>query len=100
MPSDLHATRTRPISSNVTGPEDVSIRWAAEKWAHFWIGNHCLVMSGTWQDTFQQSAKLNDLMGYPRMALLSMMKMVAYWVQSGGEVIYAPTHFEVRDGKF
>lgn len=96
----LHANNP-PNILNVTGPEHVSIRWAAEKMGEL-LDREPIFLDGDAPEKslFSNTAKLNSLMGYPRMALMPMMKLVADWVRSGGKAIDAPTHFEIRDGKF
>jgi nucleoside-diphosphate-sugar epimerase len=95
----LH-TSVPPMVLNVTGPETVSTRRAAEYFAGrfgkkpLFTGEEgsCAVLSN--------SAKMAGLMGYPNMPLEKMMDLVAGWIMQGGEVIDAPTHFEATDGKF
>ena len=96
----LH-TSNPPNILNVTGPEHISIRWASEKMGEFLERDPVFgdVLTPE-KSLFSNTAKLNGLMGYPHMPLLPMMKLVADWVKSGGEVIDVPTHFDVRDGKF
>ena len=95
----LH-TSVPPTVLNVTGPETVSTRWAAE-WFGARFGKKPLFdgEEGS-RATFSNTAKLARLMGYPKMSLLAMMEMVADWIIAGGETINAPTHFESTDGKF
>ena len=49
---------------------------------------------------FPNTAKMNELMGYPNMPLKKMMRLVADWALAGGRSINAPTHFETTDGKY
>ena len=90
-----------PCILNVTGPESISVRWAAEKMGEF-LGKAPVFSDSPAPEKslFSNTTKLVEMMGYPRTPLLSMMKMVAEWAKSGGSVIPAPTHFEVTDGKF
>ncbi|MFV0337341.1 MAG: NAD-dependent epimerase/dehydratase family protein [Chthoniobacterales bacterium] len=85
---------------NVTGPETVSVRELAHRFAALfdkevqitgeeadkvWLGN-----AG---DSFRR-------FGYPEVALDNMIEWVAAWVLQGGKTLGKPTHFETRDGKF
>ncbi len=96
----LH-TSNPPNILNVTGPEHINIRWAAEKMGAL-LGREPVFGEDVAPDRslFSNTAKLNGLLGYPHMALMPMMKMVADWIRSGGNSIDAPTHFEAKDGKF
>lgn len=96
----LHCSNP-PKLLNVTGPEAISIRWAACQMGEF------LQKEPVFSDQpepekalFSNTSKLNGLMGYPQMPLLTMMKMVADWAKSGGKTLNAPTHFEVTEGKY
>jgi len=90
-----------PCVLNVTGPESISIRWAANR-----MGTYLKKAPVISEDPapekslFSNTSKLTEMMGYPHMPLLSMMKMIADWVKSGGVTINAPTHFEQTDGKY
>jgi len=97
----LRHVNNPPFVLNVTGPESINIRWAAEKMGSF-LGKTPVFSDGEepHESLFSNTSKLNELMGYPHMALLTMMKMVAEWVDSGGKTINAPTHFEQTDGKY
>ena len=85
---------------NIAGPEQVSIRRAAQQFGALmgkipiFDGEECrnaLVSNG-------QSG--HRLFGYPRVSVQQMIQWIADWVMRGGEDLGKPTHFEVRDGKF
>jgi len=86
---------------NVTGPENISILWAAKKMGSL-LGKEPIFSEDPFPQKalFSNATKLTEMMGYPHMPLVSMMKMVAEWVQSGGATIHAPTHFEITNGKY
>ena len=46
------------------------------------------------------AAKAFGEFGYPSIPLAKMIDWVAHWVDSGGENINKPTHFQTRDGRF
>lgn len=89
-----------PRALNVTGPETISIRWAAEEFGKL-LGKKPIFdgVEGT-ESLFSQTTRLNKEMGYPRVSLREMMEMTADWIQNDGTVIDAPTHFEATDGKY
>lgn len=96
----LHVSNP-PCTLNVTGPESISIRWAATKMGAL-LGKAPVFTDepDPQKSLFSNTAKLTEMMGYPNMPLMSMMEMVADWVKSGGSTIDAPTHFEQINGKF
>ncbi len=95
----LH-TSVPPAVLNVTGPETISTRWAAE-WFGARFGKKPLFAGEEGnRAVFSNTAKMTTLLGYPNMPLEKMMDMVADWILEGGETINAPTHFETTDGKF
>lgn len=85
---------------NVTGPETVSVRWAAEQFARI-FGTEA-----TFSGVEGELALLSDasrcvrLFGYPRVGVLEAIERVAEWIGSGGETLGKPTHFEVTDGRY
>ncbi|MBO7743155.1 NAD(P)-dependent oxidoreductase [Paenibacillus sp. MWE-103] len=85
---------------NVTGPETVSIRWAAEEFGRR-LGI-APVFEGTESDSalLNNAAKCQQMFGYPRVSLLQMIDWVAEWVEAGGPTLNKPTHFQERKGTF
>ena len=96
----LSLASSPPTILNVTGPETVSVRWAAEKLA----ARMGLSVSFTGEEA--PTALLNNAsfchgrFGYPKMSLIQMIDLVAEWIGRGGETHGKPTHFDTRDGKF
>ncbi len=97
----LRHVNNPPEILNVTGPESISIVWAANKMGEL-LGKAPVFSEGSLpkKALFSNTTKLTNLMGYPHMPLMKMMKMVAEWIKSGGSTINAPTHFEATDGKY
>lgn len=85
---------------NVTGPETVSIRYAAAELAKR-LGTEA-IFTGQEADTalLSNASKCMQLFGYPKVSLLQMIDWVADWVRHGGKTINKPTHFQEREGKF
>nr|WP_090977043.1 NAD(P)-dependent oxidoreductase [Paenibacillus sp. CF384] len=89
-----------PRTINCTGPETMSIRWAAEEMGKR-LGKEAL-FEGTESDTalLSNAGQSFQLFGYPRVSLLQMIDWVAEWVRAGGYTLNKPTHFQERKGKF
>ncbi|AIQ64918.1 epimerase [Paenibacillus stellifer] len=89
-----------PNLMNVTGPETVSIRWAASEFAKRF--DIAALFEGKESETalLNNAAKSHQRFGYPSVSLLEMINWTAEWVKSGGEVLNKPTHFQERKGKF
>ncbi len=85
---------------NVTGPEVVSVRYAAEK-----LGQH-LGRKPVFTGEENSHALLNnsglcmEKFGYPSMGMNELIRWQAEWILSGGRHLNKPTHFEERAGKF
>ncbi|WP_214629566.1 NAD-dependent epimerase/dehydratase family protein [Paenibacillus agaridevorans] len=96
----LNHCSSPPTLINITGPETVSIRWAATEIAKR-LGKEAL-FEGTESETalLNNAAKSHQLFGYPRVSLLQMIDWTAEWVLQGGATWNKPTHFQERKGNF
>jgi len=85
---------------NVTGPETVSIRWAAHRFAE--LMNKEVEIAGQESETalLGNASICHRLFGYPRVTLDQMIVWIADWVKNDRASLNKPTHFEVRDGKY
>lgn len=89
-----------PEIVNVTGPETMSIRWAAAEFAKR-LGKEASFTGIESENALLSNAcKSHQLFGYPRVSLLQMIDWMAEWVQAGGTTWNKPTHFQERKGKF
>lgn len=90
-----------PLILNVSGPELVSVRWAAERFATL-LRLPAPEFVGTEPATafLANSSRMNVRFGYPSVPLGQLVEWTAAWLSSGGRLIGKPTHFEVRDGQF
>ena len=91
---------TPSVALNVTGPETLSVRRLAE-----WFGKRYGVAPlfvGAEAPTawLSNAAKSHALMGYPKVALETMMEWVADWVDRSMPSLNKPTGFEVRNGAY
>jgi nucleoside-diphosphate-sugar epimerase len=96
----LELCQSPPRILNVTGPETISTRRAAEFFAARF---DC---EAVFQGEENDGALLNNaslchrLLGYPEVTLGELMEMVAHWIEIGGTSLNKPTKFEVTDGRF
>jgi nucleoside-diphosphate-sugar epimerase len=89
-----------PAVLNLTGPETVSVRWAAKRFGqHFGIDP---VFEGSESETalLNNAALCQKLFGYPTVSVEELIEWTAQWIGRGGRTWNKPTHFETRDGKF
>jgi nucleoside-diphosphate-sugar epimerase len=89
-----------PAIVNVTGPETMSIRWAATELAKR-LGKEP-IFEGTESNTalLNNAGKAFQLFGYPSISLMQLIDWTAEWVKAGGATWNKPTHFQERKGKF
>lgn len=85
---------------NVTGPETAITEKTAKIMGE--IMNKEVKFAGTSGELnyLNDSSKMCELFGYPRMSLSEMIRLQAQWIANGGISIGKPTHFEVNNGKF
>ena len=90
-----------PAVLNVSGPETVSIRWLANRFADL-LAAPPPTFSGVEAPTalLTNAGRCHRLFGYPRVSLDRMVEWVADWLKQGNRTLSKPTHFEVRDGRF
>ena len=89
-----------PLVLNLTGPETMSIRWAAKRFGErFGVEP---ILEGREADTalLNNASRCHRIFGYPAVTLEQMIEWVADWIGLGGATLNKPTHFETRDGKF
>jgi nucleoside-diphosphate-sugar epimerase len=91
---------TPPEIVNVTGPETMSVRWAAGEFAKKF--GKPPILEGTESETalLSNASKAHQWFGYPRVSLRQMIDWVAEWVKAGGTTWNKPTHFQERKGRF
>ena len=85
---------------NLTGPETVSVRRLARRFAQRFGVEEEIV------GTEAETALLNDasvcyrLFGYPSVGLETLIEWCSAWIEQGGPTLKKPTHFQTRDGRF
>ncbi|MDF1586113.1 NAD-dependent epimerase/dehydratase family protein [Marinimicrococcus flavescens] len=94
-----HATSpTSPL--NVSGPETVSIRWLARRFAQLLGREPVLTGAEAPSGWLVNAASAAALLGYPSVPLERMIHWTADWLARGQPTLDKPTHYEVRDGVF
>lgn len=89
-----------PNVMNITGPETLSLRWAANEFGRK-LGIEP-IFTGEEAPTalLSNAAKAAATFGYPRVSLAEMIDWIGDWVGKGGETWNKPTHFQEREGKY
>ncbi len=96
----LELCSSPPVVLNVTGPERIAVRDAAE-----WFGA-AFGRPPRFENTEGPVALLSDSsrcrarLGEPDVPLARLKQWVAHWVEAGGASVNKPTRFEVADGRF
>jgi nucleoside-diphosphate-sugar epimerase len=85
---------------NVSGPETVSVRWAAAEFGRRFGKPPRFTGSEEGKAWLNNAAKAAALFGYPRVCLREALDLTAAWMLAGGPSLGKPTRFEVRDGKY
>ena len=96
----LELCASPPRILNVTGPETVSTRRAAEFFAQCFGRAVSFVGQETDTALLSNAALCHQLLGYPSVTLGELMGRVARWIEAGGASLGKPTKFEVTDGRF
>ncbi len=95
----LHA-EAPALKMNVTGPETVSIRYAAKKLGKL-LGKEPAFVGEEQPNAYLNNAgRAMELFGYPEVSAETLIKWQAEYILDGGRVIDKPTHFEERKGSY
>ncbi|SEK95994.1 NAD-dependent epimerase/dehydratase family protein [Nonomuraea pusilla] len=96
----LRLAGTPPYVLNVTGPELISVRQAAEALGAA-LGKEP-VFTGEEAPTalLSNASRCHRLFGYPELTPAELIEHTARWVAGGGPLLGKPTKFERRDGRF
>lgn len=90
-----------PAVLNVAGPEVLSVRWVAERFADL-LGVAAPRIVGTEAETalLSDATQMTERFGQPGVPVEMLMEWTAHWLRDGGALLGKPTGFQVRDGKF
>lgn len=87
---------------NVTGPETVSVKWAATE-----LGRHLGIEPvieeperANDKALISNAAKMCEIFGFPSVSVNQLIRWQAEWLMAGGRILGKPTHFEERKGNF
>lgn len=96
----LEQTTSPATVLNMTGPGRIGCRAVCERLAARM--NRSVEFVGEEGPTalLNDSSKIHELYGQPRVSLDQLIEWTADWVQRDGPTLEKPTHFEVTDGKF
>lgn len=85
---------------NVTGPETVSVQYAATQLGK--LLDKPVVFEGEPSDRalLNNSALCVSAFGYPSVSVQDMIRWQADWILGGGRTLDKPTHFEERKGNY
>ncbi len=85
---------------NVTGPETISIRKAAEELGEY-LGIEPIFENAEGNDAYLNDASLAmEMFGYPSVSAKTLIRWQAEWIKDGGRGLGKPTHFEERKGAY
>ncbi len=89
-----------PALLNVTGPDRISVREAAEWFGKAFDRPPRFVNTEGPVALLSDSTRCRERLGEPEVPLERLKTWVAHWVRTGGASLNKPTHFEVTDGRF
>lgn len=95
----LHAD-SPAVKMNVTGPETVSIRFVANRFAEL-FGKEAIFENEEGNNAYlNNSMKAMEIFGYPSVSAETLIKWQAQYILDGGKTLDKPTHFEERKGSY
>jgi dTDP-4-dehydrorhamnose reductase len=89
-----------PRVLNVTGPETIATRRAAEFFAERFKREAVFQGSEAAAALLNNAGLCHALLGYPEVTLHELMEMAARWIEVGGASLNKPTKFEAVDGRY
>ena len=85
---------------NVTGPETISVRTAAEFFAKRLQRDLTIASDSKGLALINNAGACHAALGYPKVSSDELMEAVVGWVASGGSSLHKATKFQTTDGKF
>jgi dTDP-4-dehydrorhamnose reductase len=96
----LEIAGTPPRELNLTGPETLSVRRLARKFAERFDVEPGIVGEEAPTALLNDASECFDLFGYPSVSIDRLIEWIAHWTQIDGPTLNKPTKFQTRDGKF
>ena len=96
----LEHVQSPPTILNVTSNEVYSIREIANRFGKIFNLNPVFEGRETETALLSDATKSCEMFGKPAVDLEDMIRWIVHWIQSDGQTINKPTHFETRDGKY
>jgi len=86
---------------NVTGPESISVRRTAERFAELFGSSVTFTgREGGARMYLSNATFASELFGRPTVSVSTMIRWQAEWIRRGGRSLGKPTHFGVVDGQY
>ena len=85
---------------NVTGTENLSVRWIAEQFGQLMNMQPEFINQEQPTSLLSNASESGRLFGNPKVDLKPMMEIILAWLEQGGKTLSKPTHFSERKGKF
>jgi nucleoside-diphosphate-sugar epimerase len=96
----LEHASSPPFALNVSGPELVSVRRAAEAFGRLFGREAVFEGAEGPAALLANTQRAAALFGYPRVSLDTMVAWTADWIARGMRSLGKPTHFDSSDGRF
>ena len=96
----LELCESPPQVLNVTGPDRISVREAAQWFGTFFNREPRFINQEGPVALLSDSSRCRTLLGEPDVPQQRLREWVAHWVAAGGSSLNKPTHFEAADGRF
>lgn len=88
------------VKMNITGPETVSVRYAAIELGKL-LNKEPIFEGQEAENAFLNNAgQAMETFGYPTVSFNTLIRWQAEWILDGGRSLGKPTHFEERKGNF
>lgn len=85
---------------NITGPEIISVRWLANKFANIFSKKVEIFGNENGKAYLSNATKANAIFGNPTVPIGKIIAWTADWIENGKETLNKPTHFEVQNGQY
>jgi nucleoside-diphosphate-sugar epimerase len=89
-----------PFVVNVTGPEVLSVREAAQELGRLLEREPAFTGAEAPDALLSDTARMRERLAPPEVPAAQLLRWVAHWVAHGGTQLGKPTKFEVRDGSY